>query len=173
LKFEVQKVQKPNQSSQHPVDWAEKILKFELIFQLNHEELHRSTFTKVGAGYMIYNSYFWRFQTPVQNFSSLDQSNMPSRNWFGVLTLWSRAPAPGASRTLTVHCGCRVNFRITLGPTDAITRAMCATPALFSLSPKPSTRGEAIAGAQLSCATHRVPSPTPSPCCVLNKPTKP
>jgi hypothetical protein len=76
----------------------------------------------------------------------------------------------GAASRCPFHA---VNFRITLGPTDAITRAMCATPALFSLPPKPSTCGEAIAGAQLSCAMHRVPSPTPSPCCMLSKPTKP
>jgi hypothetical protein len=32
---------------------------------------------------------------------------------------------------------------------------MCTTPALLSLPPKSSTRGEATADAQLSCATHR------------------
>jgi hypothetical protein len=113
------------------------------------------------------------------NFSSLDQSNMPSRNCFGILALLSRAPAPDASRAC---CGApRVSPRhpchAVSWPTDVVASPKLPdthrfTPHSYPLHERrryaPASWHRPCPGVPRTC-----PSLAPSPCCVLSKPPKP
>jgi hypothetical protein len=50
----VQKVQNPSQSSQHPIDQAEKILKFKPVFCSIREDFHWPVLAKVVEGGLLY-----------------------------------------------------------------------------------------------------------------------
>jgi hypothetical protein len=143
--------QKLSQSSAHLLDQSWENPEVWVDFRLNHEKFHMSPFTKVGAGCMIYNFYFWSFQTLVQLFgvwysqTSLDWMAGRARRQNALSHSSPRAEPPAA------FCpGVRAaRLPKPLGPADAVRGATSAaqnrpepTVSLLSCPRNPSTRGE-------------------------------